>query len=121
MTHFAQITDGVVATVITVIVAEQQFIDDHCSGTWVQTSYNTRGGQHFDQDGNIDGTGLRFNYAGIGHTYDATRDAFIAPSPYPSWVLDEATCQWAAPTPYPDDGKLYTWDENTTAWVEVEE
>ena len=117
MTHFAQITDGAVTTVI---VAEQDFADSQ-PGTWVQTSYNTRGGQHFDQDGNIDGTGLRFNYAGIGHTYDATRDAFIAPSPYPSWVLDEATCQWAAPTPYPDDGKLYTWDENTTAWVEVEE
>jgi hypothetical protein len=117
MTHFAQITDNLVTTVI---VAEQGFVDSQ-PGTWVQTSYNTRGGQHFDQDGNIDGTGLRFNYAGIGHTYDSVRDAFIAPSPYSSWVLDEATCQWAAPTPHADDGKLYTWDENTTAWVEVEE
>ena len=109
MTHFAQITDNLVATVI---VAEQQFIDAHCSGTWVQTSYNTKGGQHFDQEGNVDGTGLRFNYAG--------RDAFYSAQPYPSWVLDEATCQWAAPTPYPDDGKRYEWDEDSIAWVEVE-
>jgi len=119
MTHFAQITDGIVATVI---VAEQQHIDDHCSGTWVQTSYNTRGGVHYGQDGEPDsGVALRFNYAGIGHTYDAARDAFIAPKPYPSWVLDEATCQWAAPTPHPDDGKIYIWDEGSTAWVEVTE
>ena len=117
MTHFAQITDNLVTTVI---VAEQGFVDSQ-PGTWVQTSYNTRGGQHFDQDGNIDGTGLRFNYAGIGYTYDSVRDAFIAPSPYSSWVLDEATCQWAAPTPCPDDDKRYEWDEDSTAWVEVEE
>ena len=112
MTHFAQITDNLVATVI---VAEQQFIDAHCSGTWVQTSYNTKGGQHFDQEGNVDGSVLR-----IGYTYDSVRDAFIAPQPFPSWVLDEATCQWAAPTPYPDDGKRYEWDEDSIAWVEVE-
>ena len=117
MTHFAQITDNLVTTVI---VAEQDFVDSQ-PGTWVQTSYNTRGGQHFDQEGNVDGTGLRFNYAGIGHTYDSVRDAFIAPKPYSSWVLDEATCQWAAPTPYPDDGKIYIWDEGSTAWVEVTE
>ena len=118
MTHFAQVTDGTVATVI---VAEQQHIDAHCSGTWVQTSYNTKGGVHYGQDGEPDGgVALRFNYAGIGHTYDSVRDAFIAPQPYPSWVLDEATCQWAAPTAHPDDGKIYTWDEASTAWVEVE-
>ena len=119
MTHFAQITDGIVATVI---VAEQQFIDDHCSGIWVQTSYNTKGGVHYGQDGEPDsGVALRFNYAGVGYTYDSVRDAFIAPKPYPSWVLDEATCQWAAPTPHPDDGKRYAWDEDSTAWVEVTE
>ena len=119
MTHFAQITDGIVATVI---VAEQQFIDDHCSGIWVQTSYNTKGGVHYGQDGEPDsGVALRFNYAGVGYTYDSVRDAFIAPSPYSSWVLDEATCQWAAPTPHPDDGKRYAWDEDSTAWVEVTE
>jgi|TARA_R110000822_G_C15142714_1_gene476383 hypothetical protein len=118
MTHFAQITDGVVTTVI---VAEQEFVDSQ-PGTWVQTSYNTRGGVHYGQDGEPDGgVALRFNYAGIGHTYDSVRDAFIAPKPYPSWVLDEATCQWAAPTPCPDDGKRYEWDEDSTAWVEVTE
>ena len=118
MTHFAQITDGAVTTVI---VAEQDFVDSQ-PGTWVQTSYNTRGGVHYGQDGEPDGgVALRFNYAGIGHTYDSVRDAFIAPSPYSSWVLDEATCQWAAPTPCPDDGKRYQWDEDTTAWVEVTE
>ena len=73
--------------------------------TWVQTSYN----------GNI-----RKNFAGIGNTYDLTRDAFIAPKPYASWVLNETTCQWDAPTPYPDDDNVYTWDESTTSWVKVE-
>ena len=116
MTHFAQIEDGVVTNVI---VAEQDFIDNHTTGTWVQTSYTTRGGQHFDQEGSVDGLGLRFNYAGIGHTYDSVRDAFYSPQPYPSWGLDEATCQWAAPTAHPDDGKKYTWDEDTTSWVGI--
>ena len=72
--------------------------------TWKQTSYN----------GNI-----RKNYAGIGYTYDAGRDAFIAPKPYASWVLDEETCRWGAPTPMPTDGKHYSWNEETTSWVEV--
>ena len=71
---------------------------------WVQTSYN----------GNI-----RKNYAGIGYTYDAGRDAFIAPKPFPSWVLNEDNCIWEAPTPKPNDGKFYSWDEATTSWVEV--
>ena len=64
---------------------------------------------------------IRKNYAGVGFTYDAERDAFIAPKPFNSWVLDEATCRWQAPTPYPTDNKRYTWDEDTTSWVEVEE
>lgn len=71
---------------------------------WKQTSYN----------GN-----MRKNYAGIGFTYDQNRDAFIPPQPYASWVLDEATCQWGAPTPMPQDGNRYRWDESTTSWVEV--
>lgn len=71
---------------------------------WAKTSYN----------GNI-----RKNYAGIGYAYDSTRDAFIPPQPFPSWLLDEATCQWQPPTPAPADGKLYDWDEATTSWVEV--
>jgi hypothetical protein len=87
---------------------EQQGIDFLAGlglgSNWKQTSYN----------GNF-----RKNYAGIGYTFDAARDAFIAPQPYASWVLDETTCQWEAPVAYPTDGKMYTWDEDTTSWVEV--
>jgi len=72
--------------------------------TWKQTSYNNN---------------IRKNYAGIGMTYDAGRDAFIAPKPYASWILNETTCRWEAPVPYPTDNKLYTWNENTTSWDEV--
>ena len=71
---------------------------------WKQTSYNAR---------------IRKNAAGIGYTYDPDRDAFIPPQPYTSWVLDEETCQWNPPTPYPDDGNRYTWDEPTTSWVAI--
>lgn len=81
--------------------------------SWVQTSYNTHGGQH------PEGRPLRKNFAGIGYTYDAQRDAFIAPKPFNSWVLDEQTCLWNAPVAMPTDGKMYTWDEATTSWVEV--
>jgi hypothetical protein len=111
--HFAKVIDGIVTEVI---VAEQDVIDTGLFGDpalWVQTSYNTVGGQH------PEGRPLRKNYAGIGFTYDAERDAFYAPQPFPSWVLDEDTCFWGAPTPYPTDDKRYTWDEATTAWVEV--
>ena len=83
-------------------------------GTWIQTSYNTRGGVH-----SSGGTPLRKNYAGIGYTYDSGRDAFIPPKPFASWVLDEGTCLWNAPVPYPTDGKMYNWNEATTSWVVV--
>ena len=112
MSHFAKVVDG---SVTEVIVAEQDFIDNHCEGTWVQTSYNTRGGVHLNNE-----TPLRKNYAGIGDTYDAERDAFYAPQPYASWTLNDDTCVWEAPTAYPDDGKIYNWDEDSTSWVEVE-
>ena len=79
-----------------------------------RTSYNTIGGVH-----NSGGTPYRKNYAGIGYTYDAQRDAFIPPKPYNSWVLDENTCLWNPPTPAPNDGKMYSWNEETTSWVEV--
>jgi hypothetical protein len=82
---------------------------------WKQTSYNTVGGVH-----NNGGTPLRKNHAGIGYTYDETRDAFIAPKPYDSWVLNEDTCLWQAPTPMPTDGKLYKWDELTKNWVAID-
>jgi len=87
---------------------------------WKQTSYNTIGGVHYGQNGQPDGgTPLRKNHAGIGYTYDETRNAFIPPQPYSSWVLDETTCQWQAPTPMPTDGKIYTWDETTKTWVAI--
>jgi hypothetical protein len=84
-------------------------------GTWVKTSYNTLGGKHL-----LGGTPLRKNYAGIGFTYDEGRDAFISPKPFDSWLLDEETCLWQSPVPYPTDGKDYDWDEQTLSWVEVE-
>jgi hypothetical protein len=110
MSHFAKIENGIVTQVI---VAEQDVIDSGTFGTgWIQTSYNTHGGQH------PEGRPLRKNYAGVGYSYDSTRNAFIPPKPFPSWVLNENTCLWDAPTPRPDDGKEYTWDEPTTSWIE---
>ena len=81
---------------------------------WKQTSYNTSGGVH-----TLDGTPFRKNYAGRNYTFDEARDAFIPPKPYPSWILNEATCLWDAPTPAPGDGKNYNWNEETTSWEEV--
>ena len=122
MSHFAKVVDGVVTQVI---VAEAEFFEtfvDTSPGEWIQTSYNTRGGVHYGQDGQPDdGVALRKNYAGIGFTYDRTRDAFIPPKPYASWLLNEDSCLWNAPVEYPTDGKRYQWDEATTAWVEVTE
>lgn len=113
MGHFAKVVDGKVTQVI---VAEPEFFDtfvDSSPGTWLQTSYNTHGGQH------PEGRPLRKNYAGIGYTYDAVRDAFIPPKPFDSWVLNEDTCLWDAPVAMPTDGKPYAWDEATTSWKEV--
>jgi len=113
MSHFAKVIDGIVTEVL---VIEQDVVNTGLFGDpalFVQTSYNTYGGQH------PKGRPLRKNYAGIGYTYDAVRDAFISPSPFPSWLLNEETCLWDAPTPRPNDGKSYTWDEATLAWVEV--
>ena len=111
MSHFAKVENGIVTQVI---VAEQDVIDSGAFGTgWVQTSYNTKEGQH------PEGRPLRKNYAGVGFTYDANRDAFIPPKTYPSWNLNETTCNWEAPTPMPTDGKSYVWNESTALWVEV--
>lgn len=115
MAHFAKVVDS---TVTQVIVAEPQFFEtfvDSSPGEWIQTSYNTQGGQHTQG-----GTPLRKNYAGIGFTYDREKDAFIPPKPYQSWILDEETCLWNPPITYPNDEKNYRWDEDTTSWVEVE-
>jgi hypothetical protein len=113
MAHFARVENGVVTQVI---VIDQETLNTGHWGdpaSWVQTSYNTQGGVH-----SLGGTPLRKNYAGIGYSYDSVRDAFIPPKPFPSWVLDEITCLWSAPTPMPTDGKMYNWDEATVAWVE---
>ena len=115
MSHFAQINENNVVT--QVIVAEQEFIDSNAVGDpakWIQTSYNTSGGVHTQG-----GTPLRKNYAGIGYTYDSTRDAFIPPKPFNSWVLNETSCLYEAPTPMPTDDKIYSWDEETTTWIEM--
>jgi hypothetical protein len=113
MSHYAKIENGIVTQVI---VAEEDFIQTGALGDpagWIQTSYNTHGGQH------PEGRPLRKNYAGIGYTYDSGRDAFIPPQPYPSWMLNEETCLWFAPTAMPTDGKRYSWNESTLMWVEV--
>ena len=120
MAHFAKVLNGKVTQVI---VAEPEFFDtfvDSSPGEWIQTSYNTRGGVHYGQDGNPDGgVALRGNYAGIGFTYDRTNDVFYAPSPFPSWTLNNTTWTWEAPVAYPTDGKIYQWNEETKNWVEV--
>jgi hypothetical protein len=123
MGHFARV--NVTGKVDRVIVAEQPFIDTlPDSGMWVQTSYNTRGGVHYDpatgEPSADQSKALRFNYAGIGYTYDAQRDSFIPPKPYPSWTLDEATCLWQAPVPMPTTGGPWQWDEAEGDWVEAE-
>lgn len=113
MSHFAKVENGIVAQVI---VAEQAFISTlPDAASWVQTSYNTRGGVHL-----TGGVPLRKNYAGVGYSYDDVRDAFIAPKPFASWVLNEDSCIWEAPVPYPAGGREYRWDEDTLSWVQLE-
>lgn len=117
MAHFAEIDeDNCVVRVV--FVSNEDCLDDgiesestgieFCTsllgGTWVQTSYNAN---------------LRKNYAGIGFTYDVSRDAFVPPKPFDSWLLDEEICQWKPPSPRPDDGKAYNWIEESLAWVEI--
>ena len=111
MAHFAKVSDG---KVVQVIAAEHEFFQtfvDTSPGEWIQTSYNTRGGVHTNG-----GTPLRKNYAGIGYTYDRTRDAFIPPQPYASWTLNDDTCLWDAPTSTPTEGGPFNWNESTQSW-----
>lgn len=115
MSHYAKINSKCV--VIDVQPIEKNVIDTGLFGdpaSFIQTSYNTYGGVH-----SLGGTPLRKNYAGIGYTYDPVRDAFIPPQNFPSWVLNEFSCLWEAPTPMPTDGKPYRWDEPTLTWIEV--
>ena len=121
MAHFAEINENNKVLRVIVVADEYQadgenWCNQLLGGTWKQTSYNTVGGVHL-----LGGTPLRKNYAGQGYTYDLTRDAFIPPQPYPSWTLNESTCKWEPPVAYPDDDKIYRWDEDTTNWVEVVE
>jgi hypothetical protein len=110
-----------------VIVAEESFFDtfvDTSPGNWIQTSYNTRGGIHYNPETNEPSAdqskALRKNYASVGYTYDQERDAFISPKPYESWTLNEETCQWNSPIPYPTDGQYYVWNEENQQWDLVE-
>ena len=120
MSHFARVENGIVTQVI---VAEQDFIESGAVGdpaTWIQTSYNTRGGIHYGANGQPDnGIPLRKNYAGVGDFYDKQNDAFYSKQPYPSWLLDTNTFLWNSPTPYPETGKIYYWDEITLSWQEI--
>ena len=121
MGHFAKVVNG---TVVNVIVAEPDFFDtfvDSSPGQWIQTSYNTRGNVHYAPNSNEpDGEpALRGNYAGIGYTYDAVNDVFYPAKPFNSWKLSEETWLWQAPVAYPDDGKIYIWNEEHTDWEEV--
>lgn len=123
MAHYAKVVDSIVTKVI---VAEPDFFDefvDDSPGEWIQTSYNTRGGKHYDPSTGSESAdqskALRKNFAGAGSTYDATRDAFYSAKPFASWVLNDTTCLWEAPVAYPDDGKEYIWNESITNWTEV--
>jgi hypothetical protein len=120
MAHFAKVLNNVVQQVI---VAESDFFDsftDISPGTWLQTSYNTRGGIHYGPDGQPDGgMALRANFAGIGFTYDPQNDVFYAPRPFNSWLISGPDWIWKAPASIPNDGKDYNWDESTLSWVEV--
>ena len=128
MSHFAKLDDNNIVTFVTVGRQEdddkEQELCDRTGDVYRQTSYNTRGGVHYNPE-----TGepsedqlkaLRKNYAGIGFTFDEQRDAFIPPQPFPSWVLNEESCLWDAPVPYPTDGELYSWDEAAGEWVAAE-
>ena len=120
MSHFAKVKAGLV---IETIVAEPEFFNsfvDSSAGKWVQTSYNTRGGIHYDPNTSKPSAdqskAIRKNYAGVGYSYDKNRDAFVPPRPFPSWILDEQTCLWNAPIARPTDGKRYEWNESTKKW-----
>lgn len=132
MAYFAELDDNnIVLRVLSVADAQEHrgeaFLanDLGLGGRWERTSYNTRGGIHYDpatnQPSDTQEKAFRKNYAGIGYTYDEARDAFIPPQPFASWTLDEDTCNWVAPVPYPEDGGIYMWDEDAVNWAAVPE
>ena len=108
MAHYAKVEDGVVTQVI--VADSKEWCQANLGGTWVQTSYNTKGNQH------PEGRPLNKNYAGIGYTWDGT--GFAAPQPYASWTKDSDTYLWEAPVAMPTDDKMYRWDEETISWIE---
>jgi len=124
MAHFAKLGTGNIVERVEVvsndIATDEQtgvdFLNDlyKTRDVWKKTSYNTKGGVHL-----LGGTPFRKNYAGVGYTYNQTKDAFIPPKPFDSWILNETTCLWEAPVDYPSDGKDYQWDESSTSWKEV--
>ena len=125
MSHFAKVENSIVTQVL---VVEQEFIDTGELGnpaTWIQTSYNTKGGIHYDpltgEPSTDQSKALRKNFAGIGYTYDKERDAFIPPKSFESWKLNEISCLWEAPILMPSDGKLYFWDEPLQDWISYQD
>jgi hypothetical protein len=125
MGHYAKVINGIV---VDVNVATQEWVDAQVNKLeWIETSYNVYGGVYYDPETRkpvanqsvIKKTAgrKRKNYAGLGWRYDSERDAFIPPTPYPSWKLNEDTCLWEAPIPYPDDGKKYIWNEHAQEWT----
>jgi hypothetical protein len=128
MSHFALIDENGIVKNITVgnnndLDEGYQWLIDNVGGTWIQTSYNTYGGKHYNPETGKESVdqskALRKNYACIGYTYDENRDAFIPPKPFDSWLLNEDTCQWNSPTPMPTDNNRYQWNEEIISWVEV--
>lgn len=132
MAHFARLNKDNIVDYVVVGRDEDNGMEDRLTArtgdVYKQTSYNTRGGVHYQADGTASADqskAFRKNFAGLGYTYDAGRDAFIPPKPFASWVLDEASCLWNAPVAMPADAgtgeppKRYTWDEATTSWVEA--
>lgn len=124
MAHFAKIYDGRVVAVVhgrDEDDGKEIELSERTGDTYKQTSYNTRGGVHYDPETGEPSAdqskALRYNYASVGYFYDEERDAFIEPKPYPSWTLDETTCLYQAPVPMPGDGQIYEWSENAQEWV----
>ena len=126
MAYYAKIVKG---KVVEIACAEEDYFQQNkktrYTGTWVQTSYNTKGGIHYDPQTGLpseDQTkALRKNYAGIGYVYDSDKDAFYAEQPFASWILNEQSCIWEAPVTYPDITKIYKWNEQQLTWEKIDE
>jgi len=126
MAHFAKLDENNFVVFVTAGRDEDEDRENELflrtGDVYKRTSYNTHGGVHYNPETGLpsedQSKAFRKNYAGIGFVYDEFRDAFIPPKPFPSWVLNEQSCLWESPTPMPNDGKMYAWDENTVSWVE---